>query len=206
MQRVIDYYNKFEGETSRQKITSAGCYRPTSIYNVVELFRRIEGGFDLSSCNTLVDAGGGDGRVAVVASLYGVRAISIESDKQTHKLAEERVGFLRNSGVFRTMHEQKNPLLILGDFLDTRTYQRSGINLADITHMFNAGDNERRVARFMNEYIRHSTYLILAQSNGELIENKLRRLITYKGADNRSIGQVYRTKYKLERQLPKCIV
>src|SRR3989338_5987882 len=150
---LVRFYQKFSGEERRHKPTAIGCYRPTRIEALRELFDRLHGEGFLQPFDVFLDAGGGDARVAALAALYDLRSYSVEGDYHTHTLAEQRIARLRREGILEDAARQEYPVLAYGDFLDMRTYVQLRLRPQAIDMVFNGGDNETALARFMKQHM-----------------------------------------------------
>ncbi len=188
---IVRFYTRFSDEERRQKATSIGCYRPTRMDYLKDLFHILsEEGF-LQYGDVFLDAGGGDGRVAALGAAYNMRTYSIEGDRHIHALAERRIGKLREEGILPAVSELPYPILACGDFLDIKTYVRLPLRPSVIDTIFNGGDNELAVARFMKQHTRQGTYMLLMQSDGAAAERELLHVETYRDSTGRVMGKIF---------------
>ena|SRR3989338_7884772 len=188
---IVRFYTRFSDEERRHKATSIGCYRPTRIDYLKDLFHILsEEGF-LPYGDVFLDAGGGDGRVAALGAAYNMRTYSIEGDRHTHALAEKRIGKLRAEGILSPVSESPYPILAHGNFLDIKTYVRLLLRPSVIDTIFNGGDNELAVARFMKQHTKQGTYMLLMQSDGVAAERELFHVDTYRDSTGRLMGKVF---------------
>ncbi|MBI5002228.1 hypothetical protein HZC31_02490 [Candidatus Woesearchaeota archaeon] len=188
---IVRFYNRFSDEERRHRATSIGCYRPTRIDYLKDLFHVLsEEGF-LQYGDVFLDAGGGDGRVAALGAAYNMRTYSVEGDRRIHALAEKRIGKLREEGLLPVVNESPYPILAYGDFLDMRTYVQLRLRPSIIDTVFNGGDNELAVARFMRQHTRQGTYMLLMQSDGVAAHSELFHVETYRDGTGRLMGKVF---------------
>ena len=138
-----------------------------------------------------LDAGGGDGRVAALGAAYNMRTYSIEGDRHIHALAEKRIAKLRAEGILPPVDRSEYPILAYGNFLDIRTYVRLQLRPSIIDTVFNGGDNELAVARFMRQHTRQGTYMLLTQSDGIAAERELLHVETYRDGTGRVMGKIF---------------
>ena len=106
----------------------------------------------------VLDAGMGDGRVvaSVCAAGQNARAYGIEIHHQLLKLANENLRGLSERGLPRTWHTCE------GDYLDSETYRRLGIDVQDIDAFFNYPDgNKHELAAFLASHARPGAFLVL---------------------------------------------
>lgn len=138
--------------------TERGLFLPAETDVVYKLFKdALASGF-LDAQSPFVDAGSGDARVNHIAALLGVRtsigieyapAIVEKSIKQTHEF--EQAGILSPGRV----------TIIQGDFTDTNTYARHGIDVRDIGTFFNYVNSWRGLLDFIETHAAIGTKLIL---------------------------------------------
>ena len=188
---IVRFYTRFSDEERRHRATSIGCYRPTRMDYLKDLFHVLsEEGF-LQYGDVFLDAGGGDGRVAALGAAYNMRTYSIEGDRHTHALAEKRIGKLRAEGILPSVDRSEYPILACGDFLDIKTYVRLQLRPSVIDTIFNGGDNELAVTRFMRQHTRQGTYMLLMQSDGVAAERELLHVETYRDGTGRVMGKIF---------------
>ena len=193
---VVRYYDRFYNEVGRPKRTSIGCYNATNLRDAQILFDHLYKEQFLDPRDVCVDAGGGDGRIAALLSVYGVNAVSIEADAKMHKLAEKRIQELHSIGVLPYAPKRANLQCIEGNFLDTEMYtQKLHLSARLINIVFNACTNEAATARFVKQQMRNETYLITMQSNGAQAEQILRRVQTFRDCTGRYIGSLFVNQY-----------
>lgn len=188
---IVRFYSRFSDEERRHKATSIGCYRPTRIDYLKELFHKLYGEGFLEPADIFLDAGGGDGRVAALGAAYNMHTYSIEGDLNTHALAERRVTKLRHEGVLPDVKKLRYPVLSCGNFLDIATYVRLQLRPTTLDIVFNGGDNEHALAHFMKKNTRQGAYIIIMQSDGCAIERELRHAETYRDDTGRLMGRIF---------------
>ena len=188
---IVRFYTRFSDEERQHKATSIGCYRPTRMDYLKDLFHILsEEGF-LQYGDVFLDAGGGDGRVAALGAAYNMRTYSIEGDRRIHALAEKRIAKLREEGILPPVSRSEHPILAYGNFLDIRTYVRLQLRPSIIDTVFNGGDNELAVARFMRQHTGQGTYMLLKQSDGIAAERELLHVETYRDGTGRVMGKIF---------------
>lgn len=138
--------------------TERGLFLPAETDVVYHIFKdTIASGF-LDAQSPFVDAGSGDARVNHIAALLGVRtSIGVEyapnivekSIKQTQEF--EKAGILSPDRV----------TIIQGDFTDTNTYARHGIDVRNIGTFFNYVNGWKGLLDFMQTHAAVGTKLIL---------------------------------------------
>lgn len=189
---LVRYFDQFYQEEHRPKRTSIGYYRPTNLHDVRTLFDKLDEEGFLQQLDIFADAGGGDGRIAALASLYEARAYSIEGDKALHTLATRRIGELAAQGILEPLENNNGPWLVEGDFLDPQTYiQQLHVTPRAIDVFFNAGDNEQGLSRFIKKHGKDYSHLILMQSSGALVDPHMAFACTYRDAQNRYLARIY---------------
>ena len=192
---LLHHYDKYFAELGRPRHTSIGMYQPTNLRDVRIVFDQLHAEGFLEPLDVLIDAGGGDGRVAALASLYDTIAYSMEGDRQIHALAEQRVENARTQGILSKEWDADNNLhLGYGDFLETRVYGKLfGCDFDDFLIFFNAGDNELPLAQLLNKNKKKEKFLIAMQSSGAGINQWMQHIDTcYDGT--RALARVYRSK------------
>lgn len=186
---IVRFYSRFSDEERKQERTAFGYYQATNMELLREFFQFLWKKGIVESTDHLVVAGGGDGRIAALAALYCAYVYSIEGDPHIHQKAEERIGELFDQRVF-TSHRLIS--LVRSDFLWKETYTRTQIPLKSIDHVFNSGDNDKNLARFMRAEMPQQTHLLLMRSTGERVNNTLTYSDTYRTVSGQCVGKVYR--------------
>ncbi len=186
---LIRFYTRFSDEERRHKATTIGCYRPTRIDLLKEIFERLYDDGFFQPHDIFVDAGGGDGRVAALGALYYMKTYSIEGDFRIHTLAEKRVQKLQRDGILT--NNLPHPILHHGNFLERETYVRLHLYPKSIDIFFNAGDNEAALARFSRQETKNDAYVLLMQSDGTVIERELLLSAVYNDPNNRLLGKIF---------------
>ncbi|MBI5002809.1 hypothetical protein HZC31_05455 [Candidatus Woesearchaeota archaeon] len=189
---LVRYYDQFHKEERQPKRTSIGYYRPTNLRDVRTVFDILYHQRDLRPMDIFADAGGGDGRVAALASLYGARACSIEGDRAMYATAIKRRGELIAQGILDQSENNNGPWLVEGDFLDPATYlQQLHITPHAVDIFFNAGDNEQGLARLIKSYGKEFANLILMQSSSPLLISHLPYASVYRDDQQRYLATIY---------------
>ena len=102
---------RFPGENGLpyKKEAFNGVFLPTELEKADQAFQEI----GLGPGHTFVDLGGGDARIAFLAAMYGAKSVSIEGDKEIHRLAMENQALLGKEKAFDRI---KKVGLVRGDF------------------------------------------------------------------------------------------
>ncbi len=186
---LLRHYDPYFAELGRPRHTSIGTYHPTDLRVVKILFDQLEREGFFEPFDVFLDAGGGDARVAALASLYSTTSYSVEGDVRIHEHAVKRVQNARAQGI---LPGESSLRLRNADFLDMRIYGRIVDHEFDeITIFFNGGDNEEGLARMLARSSgRKGQYLILMQSAGSRVDHLLKPMGSY--YDNgRMIAKAY---------------
>ncbi len=197
---LVHYYDQFHTEMGRPKRTSIGCYQPTDLHDVKTLFDQLIADQFLDARDVFVDTGGGDGRIAALASLYGVHAISIEADSRMHQKATRRVAALEAYGILPYAKGRTNLFCVQGNFLETKTYTR-GLSISPrlVDIVFNANSNEAALSQFISQHMKNEVYVVVMQSFGERIHG-LSRYATYRDGTGRYLATMFKKeKYQLRQ-------
>ncbi len=85
--RLKDYFDRLDMRLIEKKglsvfATSHGIYGSSSLFDVLELFKRM----DLGRRASFIDLGSGDGRIALLAALF-TQSAGMEGDEELHALA-----------------------------------------------------------------------------------------------------------------------
>lgn len=172
---LIAYYDQFNSEERNGKHTSIGWYSVTPMDDLVVLFDWLNqaGCFD-GPPGIIVDAGGGDGRIAALATLYRQRAYSIEGDLVIHGRAQQRLGFLYKWRILERKNGTPTADAILGDFTREEVYTRNGIDPTQVDIVFNTGQNEDGFVQLFHK-VAASYYLVLMHPDASRVEPPLTR-------------------------------
>lgn len=182
---LVRFYTRFSAEERTSKATTIGNYRPTRIDVLKELFEKAFNDYHLQPHFTLVDAGGGDGRVAALGALYDLRTYSIEGDLQTHALAEKRIAKLQREGILPYPLQYPYPVLAYGNVLELPTYVKLRLRPHAVDIFFATGDNEAAFTAFVRRQTKPNVCVFLTQSEGSAMGRIFQHVETYRDNTNR---------------------
>jgi hypothetical protein len=100
-----DFYNSFyaKGEVPVAG-TAIGLWGASITQHIFDFFKEIH----LEKCKSFIDLGSGDGKVVLIAALFGVKAVGIEFDED----------LINHSNKFKEELKIPNASFIEGNFLD----------------------------------------------------------------------------------------
>ncbi len=163
MRRVFDQKDE-SGFTSTHEIgidyttTEKGLFLPAETAVMYQLLDdALKSGF-MNPAQPFVDAGSGDARVNHIAALLGVRtSIGIEYDGDIVEKSRAQTKAFEDAGIIPA----GRITLLQGDFTDTATYTRHGINVQDIGTFFNYVNGWKSLLDFISTHGAVGTKLIL---------------------------------------------
>lgn len=143
-------------------VTGAGEFVPSSLENVHLGLAKLMAEGLLRSNQTFLDAGSGDGRIVILASLvFGLKTFGVEYDDALWRRS------LANVAVFRPFYrtEEARPAIWCGDFCDEDTYIRHGTAFRNFDVVFNyANDHHRLAAKVAQDGAEHVLFLYYGPS------------------------------------------
>lgn len=140
---VEDYFAQQDLRHGVYAVTGAGEFVPSSLGRVYRgLVQLMDEG--LIRCDAaFLDAGSGDGRVVVLASLVlGLSSFGVEYDETLWHRSLANIDFFRR--FYRDAAHL--PVVLWGDFCDEETYTRFGTTFKDFDVVFNYANNHHRLA------------------------------------------------------------
>ncbi len=136
LQKVINYYSSLEERFDLFFSVEKGIFVTGSIKHVYKALEQLKNEFKIISENQLfLDAGSGDGRICIIASLLGLQSYGIEYHPEITNSSILNITNLEAKGLFQNGF--KIPSIIQGDFFDDSAYEKLGIKFGEFNIIFN---------------------------------------------------------------------
>ncbi len=142
LETYVDYFDQLDLGSNplyRGYLTKAGFFLPSNPAHLVLALDTLISKGTLSSDSRFLDAGSGDGRASILASLLGLDAYGVEYNPMLVRLSDAHAQNFPSS----------NPLFFEGDFLDPLTYAPFRFSGFDI--VFNYVNNEDTLAKKISQ-------------------------------------------------------
>ncbi|MEJ5348444.1 MAG: hypothetical protein WHS46_07120 [Desulfosoma sp.] len=140
---VQDYFTRQDRRYGVYAVTGAGEFVPSSLSHVYLGLSRLMAEGMLHGDHVFLDAGSGDGRVLVLASLVlGLKTYGVEYDEALWERS------LKNIAFFGPLYSGPDdfPTVLCGDFCDEKTYIQANTSFVDFDVVFNYANNHVKLA------------------------------------------------------------
>ncbi len=151
LEQYVNYFRAVDVPPSKThicRVTDRGVYLPSNPVHLLLGFIYLLKEGIISQDDSLLDAGSGDGRVAILGSLLGMRSTGVEYDSKLVELARYHAQQLGTDTTF-----------LQGDFTDNATYHPGSFR--DFSLVYNFINNEDKVAEKIAQDSREGTKFLL---------------------------------------------
>lgn len=167
--RVVEFFDEID-TSCREKNTlskntkigkTSGLFVPSSLRHIEYIFSYLFGKKLLDRAKPFLDAGSGDGRVAVFAAACGFPSFGIEYDDELLQCSVRNACELRDFGILNGGKID----FACGDFTEDKPYHELGLDFKDVNLFFNYMNGHYSLAHKILEESPLGTLFILLYLN-----------------------------------------
>jgi SAM-dependent methyltransferase len=143
---IKDYFDTLDRDEEFRggpyKRTEVGQFVPSPLLHLEAAFAHMISLGVSSASSKFLDAGCGDARVlAVISGVYSIEAVGVEYDAEMADKSLRNLDNLTQLGSKRADWQ-----VVQGDFMDNKTYEKTGIEFQQFDIVFNYINNQRDIA------------------------------------------------------------
>jgi len=159
---VKDYFDEIDSKYRLENRffirVSKGKFMPSELDHMKNFFAKAISEKYFSIDEVFTDAGSGDGRVGLCASLvFGIKTLLVEYEPEFYHKSIMHIDKFK-----RLLANQNIPIKVIqGDFSDIQTYRDNGLEFKEIKTFFNYWSNHLDIADTINQHSPKGTKLII---------------------------------------------
>lgn len=146
---IIDHYNLVKETSSATESITKGVLVKGSLKHLFEIFNQLRSENIIQNGSSFLDAGSGDGRICILANLFGLKTYGIEFNDEVFTSSLENIKELVKKGI---VNKKLGLKIVQGDILDNQSYKDLQINFNEINVIFNYVTYHQEIAnKIVNE-------------------------------------------------------
>ena len=145
---INEFFREIKETREIVESVDRGVFIKGSMIHIFELFQDLVKQKLITKNDAFLDTGSGDGRICVLASLFGLQSYGIEYNIDIYKHSVDLLNKLDKKGIF---HDGNQPKVVCGDFFDNNIYKSLNVKFHDFKIIYNYTTYQNDLAEKIKE-------------------------------------------------------